>query len=111
YRAASMPPMLEGIQGATAARGDARRLPWLFLACVLLAVPTTLWSNAFLMTRWGAATAHVGHGVFLSGSDYANTPWSRLGTWLQSGFPAGLEAMIAMGAGFAVSLGLAGISG
>jgi hypothetical protein len=109
YRAVSMPPMIEGLQGTTVARGDTRRLPLLFLACAVVAVTVTLWVNVFLMTRWGAATAHVRHTIFIAGS-YATTPWSRLGTWLESGRPASLEATIAMGIGFAASLGLAGIS-
>jgi hypothetical protein len=110
YRASPMAPMLEGISGATAARGDARRLPLLFLACAVVAVTVTLWTNVFLMTRWGAATALVRQGNFVSGS-YSATPWVRLGTWLETGSPASLEATVAMGVGFATSLGLAGISG
>jgi hypothetical protein len=109
YRASSMPPMLEGIYGATAARGDAQRLPLLWLACAFVAVTVTLWANVFLLTRWGAGTAHLGHGNFVAGS-YSNTPWSRLGTWLESGSPARIEATAAMGVGFAISLALAAIS-
>jgi hypothetical protein len=110
YRATPMPPMLEGIYGATAARGSARRLPLLFLGCALIAVTVTLWTNLALMSRWGAATAHVRQGNFIAGS-YSTTPWSRLATWLETGPPANLEATLAMTAGFAASLGLAGISG
>jgi hypothetical protein len=82
----------------------------LFFACALIAVTVTLWVNLFLMTRWGAGTAHVRHSVFVA-SDYATRPWSRLGTWLQTGQPASPEATLAMGVGFAASLGLAAISG
>jgi hypothetical protein len=110
YRAAPMPPMLEGLYGARAARGDARRLPLLLLACALVAVTVTLWANVFLMTRWGAATAHLRHTLFVT-SSYSTTPWSRLGTWLETGSPARVEATAAMAVGFGISLALAAISG
>lgn len=97
YRSHPMPHQLEGLYLARRTRAHARAFTWCLLAAVPVAALSTFWAYTHLAYKLGAAAK------FWSGYGYGGEAFTRLETWITSPEGPDLQAVTAMGSGFAVA--------